>query len=74
MQNFFSSGLNKILNGKILSFQNINQKKYSKFSFDHIFQRILTKNEPDAHINKVPQSVKLVNCQVSFLRDFSEKL
>ena len=75
MQIFSSRGVNKILNGKNLFFrsQNCYQKKYSKFSFDHIFHRILTKFELDTPLNVICQSQKAVNCQMNILGDFSKK-
>ena len=75
MQIFSSRGVNKILNGKNLFFrsQNCYQKKYSKFSFDHIFHRILTKFELDTPLNVICQSQKAVNCQMSIFGDFSKK-
>ena len=71
---FFSSGPNKILNGKNLFFRSQNFfKKYSKLTFDHIFHRILTKFELDTPLNVICKSQKAVNCQMSILEDFSKK-
>ena len=67
MQIFSSPGVIKILNGKNLFFrrQNCDQKKYSKFSFDHIFHRISMKFELDTPLNVICQSQKAVNCQMN---------
>ena len=67
----FSPGLNKILNEKnvFLRSQNLYQKKYSKFSFNHTLNRILTKSKSDAHPNMVRQLQKAMNCHLSCLRE-----
>ena len=76
MQKNFFPGQIRIFNGKKLISQNQNflQKKYSKFSFDHIFHRIVIKFEPVAHLNVVCKSNKAVNCYLSILGYFDEKL
>ena len=54
MQISFFPGLNKILNGTDLLFSGVHF--FSKFSFDNIFHRNLTKFETDAQLNVFRQS------------------